>query len=135
MMAIDRNQFAGWQNTEAHFRPWQNSKFLPPGYRRHHGLFPLLPLTSTACSPRRTPPRPPPLAARRSRMTAAGVSSRTQQRLEVRCGKKRRGGVAAPDVDEEAAEAGAAEWEGEPLGFEVSTEPMPEVPDPETPDF
>ena len=29
----------------------------------------------------------------------------------------------------------AAEWEGEPLGFEVSTEPMPQLPDPETPDF
>jgi len=68
-------------------------------------------------------------------MTAAGVSSRTQQRLEVRCGKKRRGWPAAPGVDDEAAEAGATEWEGEPLGFEVSTEPMPEVPDPETPDF
>ncbi|CAN6309643.1 unnamed protein product [Urochloa humidicola] len=64
-----------------------------------------------------------------------GVSSRTQRRLEERGGKKRRGGVATPDVDEEAAEAGAAEWEGEPLGFEVSTEPMPELPDPETPDF
>ncbi|RLN43486.1 uncharacterized protein C2845_PM01G30730 [Panicum miliaceum] len=64
-----------------------------------------------------------------------GVSSRTQRRLEERGGKKRRGGVAAPDVDEEAAEAGGAEWEGEPLGFEVSTEPMPELPDPETPDF
>lgn len=64
-----------------------------------------------------------------------GVSSRTQRRLEERGGKKRRGGVAAPDVDEEAAEAGAAEWEGEPLGFEVSTEPMPQLPDPETPDF
>jgi hypothetical protein len=38
-------------------------------------------------------------------------------------------------VDDEAAEAGGTEWEGEPLGFEVSTEPMPEVPDPETPDF
>lgn len=64
-----------------------------------------------------------------------GVSSRTQRRLEERGGKKRRGGVAAPDVDEDAAEAGAAEWEGEPLGFEVSTEPMPVLPDPETPDF
>jgi len=64
-----------------------------------------------------------------------GVSSRTQRRLEERGGKKRRGGVAAPEVDEEAAEAEAAEWEGEPLGFEVSTEPMPELPDPETPDF
>jgi hypothetical protein len=38
-------------------------------------------------------------------------------------------------VDEDATEAGAAEWEGEPLGFEVSTEPMPQLPDPETPDF
>ena len=64
-----------------------------------------------------------------------GVSSRTQRRLEERGGKKRRGGVAAPEVDEEAAEAEAAEWEGEPLGFEVSTEPMPVLPDPETPDF
>jgi hypothetical protein len=64
-----------------------------------------------------------------------GVSSRTQRRLEERGGKKRRGGVAAPDVDEDAAEAGAAAWEGEPLGFEVSTEPMPQLPDPETPDF
>lgn len=65
-----------------------------------------------------------------------GVSSRTQRRLEERGGKKRRGGVAAPDVDEDAAEAGTAvEWEGEPLGFEVSTEPMPRLPDPETPDF
>jgi len=64
-----------------------------------------------------------------------GVSSRTQRRLEERGGKKRRGGVAAPDVDEDATEAGAAEWEGEPLGFEVSTEPMPQLPDPETPDF
>jgi hypothetical protein len=65
-----------------------------------------------------------------------GVSSRTQRRLEERGGKKRRGGVAAPDVDEDAAEAGtAAEWEGEPLGFEVSTEPMPELPNPEKPDF
>uniref|UniRef100_A0A453H705 Uncharacterized protein n=1 Tax=Aegilops tauschii subsp. strangulata TaxID=200361 RepID=A0A453H705_AEGTS len=27
------------------------------------------------------------------------------------------------------------EWEGEPLGFEVSTEPMPYLPDPEKPDF
>jgi hypothetical protein len=64
-----------------------------------------------------------------------GVSSRTQRRLEERGGKKRRGGVVAPDVDEDAAEAGVAEWEGEPLGFEVSTEPMPRLPDPETPDF
>ncbi|XP_062214812.1 uncharacterized protein LOC133915612 [Phragmites australis] len=68
-----------------------------------------------------------------------GVSSRTQRRLEERGGKKRRGGgVAAPDVDEDASAAAgeaAAEWEGEPLGFEVSTEPMPELPEPETPDF
>ncbi|KAF8733738.1 hypothetical protein HU200_014584 [Digitaria exilis] len=64
-----------------------------------------------------------------------GVSSRTQRRLEERGGKKRRGGVATPDVDEESLEAGVVEWEGEPLGFEVSTEPMPNLPDPETPDF
>ncbi|XP_062212191.1 uncharacterized protein LOC133913143 [Phragmites australis] len=69
-----------------------------------------------------------------------GVSSRTQRRLEERGGKKRRGGggVAAPDVDEDASAAAgeaAAEWEGEPLGFEVSTEPMPKLPEPETPDF
>ncbi|TVU45416.1 hypothetical protein EJB05_04903, partial [Eragrostis curvula] len=83
-----------------------------------------------------------PLAGRRAALHVAlarrgGVSSRTQRRLEERGGKKGRGGVSAPappDVDEEIGEA-AAEWEGEPLGFEVSTEPMPELPDPETPDF
>jgi hypothetical protein len=37
-------------------------------------------------------------------------------------------------MDEETGEE-PAEWEGEPLGFEVSTEPMPELPEPETPDF
>uniref|UniRef100_J3LS34 Uncharacterized protein n=2 Tax=Oryza brachyantha TaxID=4533 RepID=J3LS34_ORYBR len=37
-------------------------------------------------------------------------------------------------MDEEAA-GGGVDWEGEPLGFEVSTTPMPELPDPEKPDF
>jgi hypothetical protein len=41
---------------------------------------------------------------------------------------------APPGMDEETGEE-PAEWEGEPLGFEVSTEPMPELPEPETPDF
>jgi hypothetical protein len=67
-----------------------------------------------------------------------GVSSRTQRRLEERGGKKRGGGSvtapAPPGMDEETGEE-PAEWEGEPLGFEVSTEPMPELPEPETPDF
>ncbi|KAF0910235.1 hypothetical protein E2562_001426 [Oryza meyeriana var. granulata] len=67
-----------------------------------------------------------------------GVSSRTQRRLEER-GKKRRGGgsvtaPAPPDMDEDTAGEGV-DWEGEPLGFEVSTTPMPELPDPEKPDF
>jgi hypothetical protein len=80
-----------------------------------------------------------PPAGRRAALHVAlarrgGVSSRTQRRLEERGGKKRGGGSVTepppPVMDEEPAE-----WEGEPLGFEVSTEPMPKLPDPETPDF
>lgn len=99
------------------------------------------PFGAVAAARRRAAPLPPllPLRGRAALHVAfarrGGVSSRTQRRLEERGGKKRRGGVAAPDVDEEALEAGAAEWEGEPLGFEVSTEPMPDIPNPETPDF
>jgi hypothetical protein len=36
---------------------------------------------------------------------------------------------------EDAAAGEGVDWEGEPLGFEVSTTPMPELPDPEKPDF
>ncbi|KAG8097930.1 hypothetical protein GUJ93_ZPchr0013g37171 [Zizania palustris] len=66
-----------------------------------------------------------------------GVSSRTQRRLEDR-GRKRRGGgsvtaPAPPDMEEDAGVG--VDWEGEPLGFEVSTTPMPELPDLEKPDF
>ncbi|KAG8062299.1 hypothetical protein GUJ93_ZPchr0003g18533 [Zizania palustris] len=66
-----------------------------------------------------------------------GVSSRTQRRQEER-GKKRRGGgsvtaPAPPDLEEDAREG--VDWEGEPLGFEVSTTPMPELPDMEKADF
>lgn len=87
--------------------------------------------------------RLPALPGRRAALQVAlarrgGVSSRTQRRLEER-GKKRRGGVTAPsppDVDEDSAAAGeGVEWEGEPLGFEVSTTPMPELLDPEKPNF
>ncbi|KAL5209868.1 hypothetical protein ABZP36_005491 [Zizania latifolia] len=68
-----------------------------------------------------------------------GVSSRTQRRLEER-GRKRRGGgsvtaPAPPDMEEDAGVAVGVDWEGEPLGFEVSTTPMPELPDLEKPDF
>ncbi|KAL6637048.1 hypothetical protein ACP70R_024620 [Stipagrostis hirtigluma subsp. patula] len=98
----------------------------------------------TAAVRRRAAPSPLlPASGRAAQLVAlarrGGVSSRTQRRLEDRGGKKRRGGgVAAPDVDEDASAAAgeaAPEWEGEPLGFEVSTEPMPVLPDPETPDF
>lgn len=84
-----------------------------------------------------------PPAGRRGALHVAlarrgGVSSRTQRRLEERGGKKRGGGSvtapAPPGVDEQVGEE-PAEWEGEPLGFEVSTEPMPELQDPDTPDF
>ncbi|KAM3294539.1 hypothetical protein ACQJBY_031423 [Aegilops geniculata] len=82
-----------------------------------------------------------PLPGRRAALHVAlarraGVSSRTQRRLEERGGKKRRGGVETPDADEDTGPAWeGVEWEGEPLGFEVSTEPMPYLPDPEKPDF
>ncbi|GJN23560.1 hypothetical protein PR202_gb11220 [Eleusine coracana subsp. coracana] len=84
-----------------------------------------------------------PPAGRRGALHVAlarrgGVSSRTQRRLEERGGKKRGGGSvtapAPPGVDEAIGEE-PAEWEGEPLGFEVSTEPMPELQDPDKPDF
>ncbi|XP_071685161.1 uncharacterized protein [Lolium perenne] len=65
-----------------------------------------------------------------------GVSSRTQRRLEERGGKKRHGGIETPDAEEDSASAWeGVEWEGEPLGFEVSTEPMPYLPDPKQVDF
>ncbi|BAF12963.1 uncharacterized LOC4333878 [Oryza sativa Japonica Group] len=75
-----------------------------------------------------------------ARARRGGVSSRTQRRLEERGKNKRRGGgsvtaPAPPDMDEDAAAGEGVDWEGEPLGFEVSTTPMPELPDPEKPDF
>uniref|UniRef100_A0ACD5ZZQ0 Uncharacterized protein n=1 Tax=Avena sativa TaxID=4498 RepID=A0ACD5ZZQ0_AVESA len=96
--------------------------------------------TATA-SARRRVPAAGPLLGRRAALHVAlarrtGVSSRTQRRLEERGGKKRRGGVETPDEDEGSAPGWeGVEWEGEPLGFEVSTEPMPYLPDPKQVDF
>jgi hypothetical protein len=96
--------------------------------------------TATATASRRLPPGAL-LLGRRAALHVAlarrtGVSSRTQRRIEERGGKKRRGGVETPDADEDTASAWeGVEWEGEPLGFEVSTEPMPYLPDPKQVDF
>lgn len=96
--------------------------------------------TATATASRRLTPAAP-LLSRRGALHVAlarrtGVSSRTQRRLEERGGKKRRGGVETPDAEEDTASAWeGVEWEGEPLGFEVSTEPMPYLPDPKQVDF
>jgi hypothetical protein len=38
-------------------------------------------------------------------------------------------------MDRDTAKAGVAQWEGRPLGFKVSTEPMLKLPNLETPDF
>lgn len=98
------------------------------------------PFGAATAARRRLPPAAP-LLGRRAALHVAlarrtGVSSRTQRRLEERGGKKRRGGVETPDAEEDTGPAWeGVEWEGEPLGFEVSTEPMPYLPDPEKPDF
>nr|XP_051178731.1 uncharacterized protein LOC127293201 isoform X1 [Lolium perenne] len=97
--------------------------------------------TATAAARRRLPPGAPLLSRRAALHVAlarrAGVSSRTQRRLEERGGKKRRGGVETPDAEEDDSASAweGVEWEGEPLGFEVSTEPMPYLPDPKQVDF
>ncbi|XP_047092197.1 uncharacterized protein LOC124704009 [Lolium rigidum] len=97
--------------------------------------------TATAAARRRVPPGAPPLSRRAALHVAlarrAGVSSRTQRRLEERGGKKRRGGVETPDAEEDDSASAweGVEWEGEPLGFEVSTEPMPYLADPKQVDF
>ncbi|BAS74672.1 Os01g0784100 [Oryza sativa Japonica Group] len=58
------------------------------------------------------------------------ITVRRRRRIEAASRPAR--SSACRSADEDATAEEGMDWEGEPLGFEVSTTPIPELPDPET---
>uniref|UniRef100_A0A0D9ZA12 Uncharacterized protein n=1 Tax=Oryza glumipatula TaxID=40148 RepID=A0A0D9ZA12_9ORYZ len=62
----------------------------------------------------------------------AGEALITVRRRRVEAASRPARIGACRSADEDATAGEGVDWEGEPLGFEVSTTPIPELPDPET---